>query len=144
MQSLAGEMLKTCAALMLCPQFWLATSVSSLLFLLEQNTEVLALFSSCEIECLLSVDCMQFIERKLQATCVKGLNSHLTFLIKKPAYTRLTIQGSMEAHYLNGNKQTSLSFLPTGKKCKTRSHRVTVSVSIACMVSAKHFLVPLM
>lgn len=26
-QSLAGELLKTCAALMLCPQFWLATSV---------------------------------------------------------------------------------------------------------------------
>ncbi len=39
-QSLAGEMLKTCAALMLCPQFWLAASVSSLLFLLEQNKEV--------------------------------------------------------------------------------------------------------
>lgn len=78
-QSLAGEMVKTCAAPMLCPQFWLATRVSSLLFLLEQNKEVHTLFSSCEMECLLSVDCMQFTEGKLWATCVKGHNSHLSF-----------------------------------------------------------------
>lgn len=39
---------------LLCPQFWLATSVSSLLFLLEQNKEVHVLFWSCEMECLLS------------------------------------------------------------------------------------------
>lgn len=43
-QSLAGEMLEARAALMLCPQFWLATSVSSSLFLLEQNKEVHVLF----------------------------------------------------------------------------------------------------
>lgn len=64
-QSLAGEMLKTCAALVFCPPFWLGTSVRSLLFLLEQNKEVHVLFSSCEMECLLSVDCMQFTEGKL-------------------------------------------------------------------------------
>lgn len=64
-QSLAGEMLKTCAALGFCPPFWLATSVPSSLFLLEQNKEVHVLFSSCEMECLLSVDCMQLTEGKL-------------------------------------------------------------------------------
>lgn len=64
-QSLAGEMLKTCAALKLCPQFCLATGIWPWLFLLEQNKEVHALFSSCEMECLLSVDCMQFTEGKL-------------------------------------------------------------------------------
>lgn len=63
-QSLAGVE-QTCAALMLCPQFWPAIAVVSSLFLLEQNKEVYALFSRCEMECLLSVDCMQLTEGKL-------------------------------------------------------------------------------
>lgn len=62
---------KICAALMLCPQSWLGISVASLLFLLEQNKEVRALFSRCEMECLLSVDCTQFIEGKSAVTYVK-------------------------------------------------------------------------
>lgn len=78
-QLLAGETLETCAALMLCPQSWLATSVASFLFLLEQNKEVDALFSRCEMECLLSVDCIQLTEGKLRTACVKGLNSHFSF-----------------------------------------------------------------
>lgn len=104
---LTGEILKTCAALILCPQLWLATNVVSLLFLLEQNKEVHALFSRCEMECLLSVDCMQFTEGKLRATCVKGHNSHLSFF-KKALHSQCTIQSSMEAH-----KANKLKIIPT-------------------------------
>lgn len=114
MQSLAGEKLKTSAALLFYPQFWLAVSVSSLLFLLEQNKEVHVLFSSCEMECLLSVDCIQFTEGKLQATCEEGHTFHLSFskMRKKPAaHSQLTIQGSMDEHKIN--KQKIISLLPT-------------------------------
>lgn len=46
-----------------------------------------------------------------------------------------TIQGSTEGH-----KGNTFFFI----NHSTGSHCVTVTVSIACMVSAKHFLVPLM
>lgn len=71
-----------CLCSVLCPRFWLAASFSSLLFLVEQNKEVHVLFSSCEMECLLSVDCTRFSEGKLRATCIEG---HSFLFFKKQA-----------------------------------------------------------
>lgn len=70
---------KICPALMLCPQFSLAISVVSLLFLLKQNKEVHTLFSRCEMGCLLSVDCTQFTEGKSGVTCVQEHVPRLSF-----------------------------------------------------------------
>lgn len=41
-----------------------AARVWTVFFLLEQNKEAHALFTSCAMECLLSADCMQFTEGK--------------------------------------------------------------------------------
>lgn len=81
---------------MLYPSFWQATSVPALFFLLEQNKEVHTLFSSCEMGCLLSFDCMQFTGGKLQVTYVK--DTVLIWAFLKSENMQDTIQGSMEAH----------------------------------------------
>lgn len=57
------------------------------------------------------VDCMQFTEGKLQATCIKGHKFHLKYQIKKAAHSQITIQGSTDEH--KGNKLEFIILFPT-------------------------------
>lgn len=64
-------------------EIWMTAHVASSLFLLKQIKEVNALFSCCEMEWLLSVDCIQFTEGKTGLSCVKDPDCRLSFLKKK-------------------------------------------------------------